>query len=85
VIPVPEAGAAADQIVLRGETPSARAVPAGCRFHPRCWRYEVLGRPEACTVLDPALERPAAIPAGTVGDAVACHFPLDDPDGGAPT
>jgi oligopeptide/dipeptide ABC transporter ATP-binding protein len=72
VIPVPEAGAAADQIVLRGETPSARSVPAGCRFHPRCWRYEALGRPEACTTRDPVLET-----------GVACHFPLDDPDEGA--
>jgi oligopeptide/dipeptide ABC transporter ATP-binding protein len=74
VIPVPEAGAAADQIVLRGETPSARNVPSGCRFHPRCWRYEALGRPEACTTADPALEADAA--------GVACHFPLDDPDPG---
>ena len=56
VIPVPEAGAAEEQIVLRGETPSARNVPQGCRFHPRCWRYEALGRPEACVTRDPVLE-----------------------------
>ncbi|MEA2550419.1 MAG: peptide/nickel transport system ATP-binding protein [Actinomycetota bacterium] len=69
VIPVPEAGAAADQIVLVGETPSARAVPAGCRFHPRCWKYEQLGRPEICVTQDPALtgERHRG----------ACHFLLD--------
>jgi oligopeptide/dipeptide ABC transporter ATP-binding protein len=84
VVPVPEAGAAADQIVLRGETPSARAVPAGCRFHPRCWRYEALGRPEACTTLDPTLQISPTPPPGTVGGAVACHFPLDD-ERGAPT
>jgi oligopeptide/dipeptide ABC transporter ATP-binding protein len=69
VIPVPEAGAAAGQLVLSGETPSARAVPAGCRFHPRCWRSERLGRPAECSSLDPALSDET--------HAVACHFPLD--------
>jgi oligopeptide/dipeptide ABC transporter ATP-binding protein len=72
VIPVPEAGAIEEQIVLRGETPSARNVPPGCRFHPRCWRYEALGRPEACTTRDPALER-----------GIACHFPLEEEGGTA--
>ena len=70
VIPVPEAGAAAEQILLQGETPSARAIPAGCRFHPRCWRFEALGRPEPCLIDDPALR------AETHG--VACHFALDE-------
>jgi peptide/nickel transport system ATP-binding protein len=80
VIPVPEAGAAADQIVLAGETPSARHVPGGCRFHPRCWRYETLGRPEACTTHDPSTD------AGSE-HGVACHFPLDEPEerGGSTT
>ena len=69
VIPVPEAGAAAGQILLVGETPSARNIPQGCRFHPRCWRYEALGRPPQCLTDDPAL---AEDPHG-----VACHFALD--------
>ena len=69
VIPVPEAGAAAEQILLEGETPSARNIPAGCRFHPRCWRYEALGRPSRCLSDDPALAE------GEHG--VACHFALD--------
>jgi oligopeptide/dipeptide ABC transporter ATP-binding protein len=73
VIPVPEAGASADQLVLSGETPSARNVPAGCRFHPRCWRSEELGRPAECSGVDPRLE-------GNV-HAVACHFALDAPEG----
>jgi oligopeptide/dipeptide ABC transporter ATP-binding protein len=75
VIPIPEAGAIEEQIVLKGETPSARNVPSGCRFHPRCWRYEALGRPEACVTTDPALEDPKR---GT-----ACHFPLDAQEGTA--
>ncbi|MGZ4132506.1 MAG: ABC transporter ATP-binding protein [Actinomycetota bacterium] len=70
VIPVPEAGASAEQILLKGETPSPRNVPPGCRFHPRCWRYEALGRPERCRTDDPTLE------AGAHG--VACHFALDE-------
>jgi oligopeptide/dipeptide ABC transporter ATP-binding protein len=74
VIPVPEAGAAADQIVLVGETPSARNVPKGCRFHPRCWRYELLGTPERCVLEDPALGEEV----GT--HTVACHFPIE-PEG----
>jgi oligopeptide/dipeptide ABC transporter ATP-binding protein len=69
VIPVPEAGAAGDQIVLRGETPSARSVPPGCRFHPRCWRSEELGHPSDCSSVDPIL-------AGD-GHRVACHHALD--------
>ena len=78
VIPVPEAGASAEQILLKGETPSPRNVPPGCRFHPRCWRYEALGRPERCRTDDPSID------AGTHG--VACHFALEDTpvEGAAP-
>jgi oligopeptide/dipeptide ABC transporter ATP-binding protein len=70
VIPVPEAGAAAHQVVLSGETPSARAIPPGCRFHPRCWRSEELGRPVDCSSVDPVLAGAA--------HTVACHHALDE-------
>jgi oligopeptide/dipeptide ABC transporter ATP-binding protein len=73
VIPVPEAGAAAEQLVLSGETPSARSVPSGCRFHPRCWRSDQLGRPAECTTVDPVLH-------GELHQ-VACHFALDAQEG----
>jgi oligopeptide/dipeptide ABC transporter ATP-binding protein len=69
VIPVPEAGAAAEQLVLSGETPSARVIPGGCRFHPRCWRAQRLGGPSECSTLDPTLS-------DRDGHPVACHFPL---------
>jgi oligopeptide/dipeptide ABC transporter ATP-binding protein len=74
VVPVPEAGAAAEQIVLSGETPTARSVPRGCRFHPRCWKFEAMGRPEACITRDPGLE----------GDThqAACHFPVGSGESG---
>jgi oligopeptide/dipeptide ABC transporter ATP-binding protein len=76
VIPVPVAGAAAGQLVLSGETPSARSVPAGCRFHPRCWRFEQLGRPVECTTIDPTLHGET--------HQVACHFALDAQEGDRP-
>jgi peptide/nickel transport system ATP-binding protein len=41
VLPTPEppdvaAGARRDRTILKGETPDAVFIPAGCRFHPRC-------------------------------------------------
>ena len=74
VIPVPESGAAAEQILLTGETPTARHVPAGCRFRPRCWRYEQLGRPERCQRHDPGLDEGS--------HRAACHYPVDPTDAG---
>jgi oligopeptide/dipeptide ABC transporter ATP-binding protein len=32
----PTAGERAKRVILKGETPDAAHVPAGCRFHPRC-------------------------------------------------
>lgn len=60
----------AEAVVLEGETPSADAIPAGCRFHPRCPRFRALGEPEACLTQDPQLvvDHEAGLP------AVACHF-----------
>jgi len=67
VIPVPEPGAHEGAIVLRGETPSPIDVPAGCRFHPRCWLRRQLDDPAACETADPSLvDGPTS--------AAACHF-----------
>lgn len=60
----------AEAVVLEGETPSADAVPAGCRFHPRCPRFRALGEPEACLTQDPVL----VLDAGPDLHSVACHF-----------
>ena len=76
VIPVPKAGASTSQILLSGETPSARKIPTGCRFHPRCWRFAELDRPAGCTTDELELSAEA--------HAVACLYPLTDPREGAP-
>ena len=52
-----------EEVILRGEVPSAFNPPAGCRFHPRC--------PHAMTVcaeVEPPLRTEAA------GHQVACHL-----------
>jgi peptide/nickel transport system ATP-binding protein len=54
---------AREEVILRGEVPSAFNPPAGCRFHPRC--------PHAmphCSEVEPALVERAP------GHRVACHL-----------
>jgi peptide/nickel transport system ATP-binding protein/oligopeptide transport system ATP-binding protein len=72
VIPIPAPRVARRQLVLRGETPTPTAIPAGCRFAPRCWLRERLGNPDVCTSLDPAL---VAIEAD---HEAACHFATEE-------
>ena len=75
------------RIALHGEIGSAAAMPAGCRFHPRCFRARQAARepgiaveawgdemlPSTCVRDVPALD-PAAD-----GHSVACHFAsMDD-------
>ena len=53
------------RIVLHGEVPSPSNPPAGCRFHPRCFRAT-----DECREIDPQLE--------PIGDErwVACWHPM---------
>jgi oligopeptide/dipeptide ABC transporter ATP-binding protein len=53
------------RIVLAGEPPNPTAIPAGCRFRPRC-RHAI----PACGREDP----PLAIAPDGRGEAVACHL-----------
>src|SRR5262249_30473545 len=52
-----------DEVILKGEVPSAFEPPAGCRFHPRC--------PHAlpvCGAVEPTLSEQSS------GHLVACHL-----------
>ncbi len=51
----PEPGRRAKRHILAGETPSAAAIPAGCRFHPRCPWADRAGILEKCRTAEPPL------------------------------
>jgi peptide/nickel transport system ATP-binding protein len=63
----PELGRARQAIVLEGDVPSPVNPPSGCRFHPRCPRFQE----GHCDVEDPPL-----YPFGG-GHVAACHYPLE--------
>jgi peptide/nickel transport system ATP-binding protein len=54
---------AREEVILRGEVPSAFNPPAGCRFHPRCPHAMAV-----CAEVEPPLRAEAA------GHEVACHL-----------
>ncbi len=64
-IPDPARRSSGTRIVLEGDIPSPSSPPAGCHFHPRCFRAE-----ERCRTEVPLLEARAGLPTRS-----ACHFP----------
>lgn len=60
-----------ERIVLSGDVPSPANPPSGCHFHPRCWLYQQIGRPEKCRTDQPTLVDAAS------GHQAACHFAED--------
>lgn len=54
-----------ERVVLPGEVASARNIPTGCPFHPRCSIVS-----DVCRSVVPKLE------AGPTGGRVACHTPI---------
>ncbi|MFE9242307.1 ABC transporter ATP-binding protein [Nocardiopsis sp. NPDC006938] len=77
---LPDAGSSEGPVVLSGEPPDPKRVPAGCRFHPRC---PVLASGEAdragvahlCTTVDPV------VLGGGAERRVACHWAAADEEG----
>jgi oligopeptide/dipeptide ABC transporter ATP-binding protein len=67
-IPVPDPAVKRADVAIRGELPSPRNPPSGCRFRTRCPRAQ-----ELC-----AQEEPLLRPFGP-GHVAACHFPLETP------
>jgi len=66
-IPDPRLGRARQPIVLEGDVPNPISPPEGCRFHPRCPRYQE-GVCEATI--------PQTVDVGP-GHTAACFFPLE--------
>ena len=54
---------AREEVILRGEVPSAFEPPSGCRFHPRCPHAKAV-----CAEVEPPLREEAS------GHLVACHL-----------
>ncbi|HUB75488.1 MAG TPA: dipeptide ABC transporter ATP-binding protein, partial [Solirubrobacteraceae bacterium] len=68
-IPIPDPAASrAGEVAVRGELPSPRNPPSGCRFRTRCPRAQDL-----CAQEEPLLREFGP------GHVAACHFPLYDP------
>ena len=70
-IPDPKTERRRRRVILKGDVPSPANPPAGCRFHPRCWLHEELGRPANCRTEDPPLRTVAG------NHLVACHYADD--------
>ena len=55
---VPDIDELVERLVsIDGSLPPVHARPTGCRFHPRCWLHEDLGRPALCTDTEPSINR----------------------------
>ncbi len=68
-VPVMDPARKRTRLVLEGDVPSPIDPPAGCAFHPRCWRA-IKGQ---CDTQSPVLER---VGDGTDGHKVACFNPI---------
>nr|WP_255616341.1 ABC transporter ATP-binding protein [Microvirga puerhi] len=66
-VPDPTLGRTRRRIILEGEIPNPAAPPAGCTFHPRCFRSD-----EHCRRVAPSV---VSYPGASI--YVACHHPSD--------
>jgi len=61
-VSIPDPRVKRERIVLKGEVPSAKNIPSGCRFHPRCYMAS-----NRCKTDDPVLAQKAS------GAEAACY------------
>jgi peptide/nickel transport system ATP-binding protein/oligopeptide transport system ATP-binding protein len=61
-VSIPDPRVKRERIVLKGEVPSAKNIPSGCRFHPRCYMAS-----NRCKTDDPVLSQKAS------GAEAACY------------
>jgi peptide/nickel transport system ATP-binding protein len=62
-VSIPDPRVKRERIVLEGEVPSAKNIPSGCRFHPRCFMAR-----DQCKIDNPVLEKKAS------GAEAACYI-----------
>ena len=62
-VSVPDPRVKRERIILKGEVPSAKNIPPGCRFHPRCYLAQ-----DRCKKDDPVLEEKSS------GAEAACYM-----------
>ena len=67
-VPIPDTRVRRRRLVLTGDVPSPASPPSGCRFHTRCWLFEVLARPGNCVATEPELREMGS------GHQIACHW-----------
>jgi peptide/nickel transport system ATP-binding protein len=79
---LPDARRTQRPALIAGEPPDSAAIPAGCRFHPRCPRRIALAASGVDVTPCTARELPVLPAAGT--DRVACHFADQEPAGSGP-
>ncbi len=65
--PDPDMEKTRKRIILTGDVPSPVNPPAGCPFHPRCWKAQ-----EICRNTPPPLE---IKPGASATHVTACHYP----------
>jgi oligopeptide transport system ATP-binding protein len=65
-IPIPDPDYRKERIILRGDVPSPKSPPSGCRFHPRCPQAQ-----DRCHQEQPDLRQ---MPQGKGVHFSACHF-----------
>lgn len=63
-IPIPNPRRRRQRIILKGDVPSPRNPPSGCRFHTRC----PIANEDSCQTIEPVFEQKRA------GHWVACHL-----------